>query len=615
MSRVGMARVGMAGVGIVRVGIVAVSVAVVVGLAALPSGVAGATAPRATPTPVVRIQERYAPSVTARDAVFTAGATVSPAPANPFDPAQASVRARFRAPDGSVVPVDAYWFQDFDRALVGNREVLTPRGTPYWKVRFTPTVAGLWWWQWDAQTTAGTATGRWHPLRVSRVAVGHGFLRVSPHDARYLAYDDGTPYFAIGENLGWYDARGTFAYDDWLDQLARQGVTWIRVWMPSWAMGIEWADTGLGDYTKRLDRGWQLDHVMDAAARRGIAVQLVLQNHGPFSTVFNGEWDRNPYNAANGGPLARPAQFFTDPVATELFRRRVRYIVARYGADTNLLAWELWNEVDLTDGYDSATSARWHRETADWLRGIDPARHLVTTSFALFPNDAAVWSQAGLDLTQLHFYSRTAGLVLLPDLANDVIDFSSARVRDYQRPVLFSELGVASSGPQETVQVDPEGIGVHDGLWAGAFGGGMGTAMPWWWDSVTAADPTRYYPMFGSVARFVRGISWDRAGFVASTATVTGAGGRDVRAHLLAGPDRALVWVKDHGVRYDAPQGPRLVGTALSLAGLTPGRWCAASYDTWAGRWTDLRVTVAGPAATLALPAFARDTAVRLQRC
>ena len=35
-------------------------------------------------------------------------------------------------------------------------------------------------------------------------------------------------------------------------------------------------------------------------------------NHGAFSTVFNSEWATNPYNAANGGPLATPAEFFTN---------------------------------------------------------------------------------------------------------------------------------------------------------------------------------------------------------------------------------------------------------------------------------------------------------------
>jgi hypothetical protein len=587
-----------------------------IALLALAVGAVPAAARRTRATAVgPSIVEQRAPRVIARAAVFTTGATVAPAPANPFDPAQATVRVRFRSPHGRVVAADAFWFQDYSRTLVDGREVLRPKGAPFWKVRYTPTARGLWWWRWEATTAAGASTGRWHPLVVRRRTASHGFLRVSPRDARYLAYDDGTPYFAVGENLAWYDQRGTYAYDDWLDQLARQGATWIRVWMPGWAMGIEWSDTGLGDYTKRLDRAWQLDHVLDAAARRGIAVQLVLQHHGAFSTTFNSEWSANPYNAANGGPLTSPAQVFTDATAADLFRRRVRYVVARYGADTNLLAWELWNEADLTDAYDPTASTTWHRAMADYLRRIDPARHLVTSSFAIFVNDPQVWSGAGLDLTQLHFYSRTGGAVLLPDLAKDVIDFSSARVRDYGRPVLFSELGVASSGPDETVQVDPEGIGVHDGLWAGAFGGGMGTAMPWWWDSVTAVDPDRYYPMFGSVAHFLRDVAFDRAGFVARDASVTGASGRDVHAHALAGPEQALLWIKDHDVRYDAPNPVRLDDVRVSLADLTPGRWCLGVWDTWAGRFTSLAVVTAGPGVTLALPSFARDVAVWMRRC
>ena len=551
----------------------------------------------------------------ARNALFTTGATVTPAPANPFDPAQATVRVRLHPPRGGDVVADAYWFQDYTRALVDGREVLTERGAPYWKVRFTPTRRGVWWWRWEARTNVG----RGHrPVAGARGAGAVCEPRLparQPADPRYLAYDDGSPYFAVGENLAWYDRRGTYAYDDWLDELARQGVTWVRVWMPSWAMGIEWSDTGLGDYTNRLDRAWQLDHVMDAAAVRGIAVQLVVQNHGPFSTAFDSEWADNPYNAANGGPLATPAQFFTDPVAQSYFRRRLRYLVARYGADTNLEAWELWNEVDLTDGYNSSVSASWHRETANYVRSIDPDRHLVTTSFAVFANDATVWSQSGLDLTQIHFYSKVSGLTLFPDLAADALQWPAERVHDFDRPSLFGELGAAAEGAAGTLAADPEGIAVHDGLWAAPFGQAMGTGMSWWWDEVIARDPGRYYPMFGSIAHFLRDVAFDRAGLVARDASVTGGAGRAVRAHELAGPDQALLWVKDHDVRYDAPAPVTVADVRVSLADLTPGRWCLGVWDTWAGGFTSLGSVTAGPGATLGLGPFARDVAVWMRRC
>jgi hypothetical protein len=543
---------------------------------------------------------------------FELGLDVTPQPANPFDPAEMEVQLLLRDPSGRTTTVDACWFQDFERALVGNREVLTPHGDPYWKAAYTPTQSGRWRWRWTVATPGARASSDWSTLWVSSQPAGPGFLHVSLRDPRYLVHDDGTPYFAIGENLAWYDRRGTYAYDAWLDRLAAQGATWIRVWMPGWGMGIEADDTPLGDYTARLDRAWQLDYVFEAAAQRGIAVQLVLLHHAAFSTVFNQEWDTNPYNAANGGPLASPEQFFTDPLARSYFMRRLRYIVARYGARTNLLAWELWNEVDLTDHYDGATVAAWHRDFAEVLRLIDPPRHPITTSFLYFFNDPAVVDGAGLDLVQQHFYSRSDTIPLFPDLARVAVDFPRARFAQYGRPVLMAELGVGA-GPDDTLALDPEGIAVHDGLWAGAFGEAMGTSMPWWWRLVIDAYPDRYYPMFGSVSSFLRDVPWDREGFVASEPTVTTASGRAVRTHALVGRSLALLWVKDGGVRYYSPERVTIDDARVALDAL-PGTWSAAWWDTWDGSWYQTALVEGGPGRTLAMPPFAADTAVRLVR-
>ena len=125
----------------------------------------------------------------------------------------------------------------------------------------------------------------------------------------------------MGENLSWYDGRGTTAYDDWLARLAAEGANYVRLWMPSWAFGIEWGENGLGDYGERLDRAWQLDHVLERAEAHGIYVMLCIQNHGPFSLDTNTQWADNPYNAANGGPLEEPSEFFTDPEARRLFEQ------------------------------------------------------------------------------------------------------------------------------------------------------------------------------------------------------------------------------------------------------------------------------------------------------
>jgi hypothetical protein len=386
--------------------------------------------------------------------------------------------------------------------------------------------------------------------------------------------------------------------------------------MPSWAMGIEWSDGPLGHYGARLDRASQLDTVLEAAAARGIQVMLSLQNHGAFSTTANSEWTGNPYNAANGGPLATAAEFWTNPTARNLFKRRLRYIVARWGYSTALLAFELWNEADLVDGYKTEACLAWHREMADYLRAIDPHDHLVTTSFAVFLFDPRVWREAGLDLTQLHFYSLTDTTSYGPDLAQDVAEFTAGRLEIVDRPVLFSEIGVDARGPAETRAADPEGIGVHDGLFAGVVSGGFGTAMPWWWDNLIDVEPDRYYPMFGAVARFIDGVRFDRERFVGLEGAATSAT-RPLVAYGLQGRRRALVWVKDDAFQWYAPTPVRVTDGVLRLDALAPGAWCGRWYDTWEGRFLD-RVRFEarrGRPRALAIPPFERDLALRLKRC
>lgn len=537
---------------------------------------------------------------------FEASWSPEVAPANPFDPEEIDVRAEFvRAAGGRAVEVPAFWYQGFERALIGTREQLTPVGEPHFLVRFTPTRAGPWRWRWVIRRDGTTERLPWSSLDVTR-ARDPGFLRVSRRDPRHLAFDDGSSYFAVGENTGWYTNRGTYAYDEWFGDLAEQGANWARLWMPSWAFGIEWKDTGLGDYTNRLDRAWQVDYVLEEAERQGIYVMLALLNHGSFSTFFNPVWVDNPYNLVNGGPLATPAEFFTNAEARRFFERRLRYVVARWGWSTHLMAWEFWNEVELTNNYSSPAVTAWHEHMAGVVRELDPYDHLITTSHAFFRFDPSVWAVDGIDLTQIHFYAD-----IFPDFRDigaTVETLTKDRLAVTDKPVLFGEIGVDSRGPAETRAADPGGIGVHDGLWAGVISGGIGTAMTWWWDNVIAVEPDLYYPMFGAVSRFVDGIAWDRERFTPVT-TDAPSQAASVRARGLAGRKTLVVWLKDAGYQWYSP-----MQTSIGDAVLTLGdgkRWCGRWYDPWTGAWLgDVEIRGSVP-----VPTFSRDIALRAERC
>jgi hypothetical protein len=62
----------------------------------------------------------------------------------------------------------------------------------------------------------------------------------------------------------------------------------------------------------------------------------------------------------------------------EMYRKRLRYLIARYGAFPNLLAWQFFNEIDNVYRHLSPGAvAGWHQEMGLWLKANDPWKHLV----------------------------------------------------------------------------------------------------------------------------------------------------------------------------------------------------------------------------------------------
>jgi hypothetical protein len=71
-----------------------------------------------------------------------------------------------------------------------------------------------------------------------------GFLRVSPKDRRYLAFEDGTPFFAIGQNTAFIGASQYLDLrkaEEVFRKMSEHGANYARIWAccKDWAMAIE----------------------------------------------------------------------------------------------------------------------------------------------------------------------------------------------------------------------------------------------------------------------------------------------------------------------------------------------------------------------------------------
>jgi hypothetical protein len=558
--------------------------------------------------------------------------------ANPFDPTEVRVDVEIEAPNGKRIEVPAFLYQGYARSQrPDGGETLTPEGERQWRFRFTPTRTGTWHWRWLRTTPGGVELGEWQAFRVgpNHDPERHGFLSI-PDGARHLAFDDGTPFFAVGENLSWADFRGTYAYEDWIAKLAASGANYIRLWMTEWDMGVLYQPATLEDWSARMDRAWRLDRVFELADQHGLYVMLSLQSHFPFdlASIFGSGWGTNPFNAANGGPLVTPDEFYTDPYAREIFRRYLRYVVARWGYSPNLLAWELWNESDLAEQPSTIDPVvDWHREMARLLRELDPNDHLVTTSTSdenmtilawLNSHNSSfsiqewplvydpVWQLPEIDFVQLHSYQHYTRDVVLPvaDTIFELVD----RMAQYGKPVLLAEAGVDGGGLEEQRVADPEGEGFHDLLWAGAFSGAFGSGMCWWWDKVV--DPEDWYFHFTPLARLTEGVPFARKPFERHRGLPVEAPDHEVVAHVLSGRATLLAWVKNVAHEYATPDRSTVSGATFAPPLAHDGRWVGAWVDPWTGATLAPVELVARRhrTPTLSVPPFSRDVALRLDR-
>ena len=535
--------------------------------------------------------------------------------ANPFDPSEVDITVVVSGPGGQKLTVPAFWYQAF------TADGASPDGAPGWRVRFTPAVPGTW----TVTATLAEPALRAAPTTVAvgpaTAADARGFVRVDKAGTGF-AYDDGSGFIPVGPNICW--SRGPDVLGDyrrWFDRLAAAGGNATRVWMASWSFGLEWKDTGLGDYRKRLRQAWLLDQVFALARQHGIRLMLVLSNHGQFSTTTNPEWNDNPYNKANGGPLADPIGFATDPTAVGYFTRRLRYIAARWAGEPGLWAWEWWNEVNFTPIGQDSVLGPWIQKMTPVLRGFDPYRRPITNSLG-DSGSSDTWALPELDFACSHVYS------IMDATSNFADRYTGTRARAARKPIVLAEYGY--SGGADDRNLDPEGIHWHNGMWAASLTGFAGPAMYWFWDDYI--DPANLWGQVHGPAAFLAGEKL--AGFT----PVKPQAGTGAVALALVSPRRALGWVRagayardDAKAAYEKAitkankdkvtlkyvyQPPTVTGAQLVLSGLTDGAWRVTWWSTMDGKPTGAGVTVtaAGGKATIAVPSFTRDIAFKAER-
>ncbi len=410
--------------------------------------------------------------------------TVSESYSNPFDTDIVDIMVTFTKPDGNDAEVPAFFYEEYDEDANG---FFVNGRDPCWKVRFAPSQLGA--YEVNQITIIdhnGTSIVDPEITFTCIESDKKGIIKVDSRNHYYMRYENNEPYIPIGHNVGWWDADGTDIWEDTFVEMSSVGENWVRIWMTHFYQGtlLEWRTNkqyygGVGVLSMPI--AWKLDRMIESCEQNGISMQLTLQHHGQFSDNTNPNWDDNPYNiihaATDGGFLENPEDFFTDAEARRITKYKYRYIVARWGYSGAILAWELFNEVQFTDGWknNQASVIDWHNEMASFIRNIDPFNHPITSSShgSGFEN---IWNLPDINLIQVHYYG-TDTIKTFEQIALSLASFN--------KPVIMGEFGTGTEcdinslpEPQKTQML--EALELHNGIWSSFHAKSSGHL--WWWD-------------------------------------------------------------------------------------------------------------------------------------
>jgi hypothetical protein len=482
----------------------------------------------------------------------------------PFDSKDIALDAEFVSPSGETYTIAGFLYN----AKINGIKIENPQ----WKIRFSPNEIGAWKYKVTVKNHKGEDESEYYKFNCV-TSDEAGFIKVSKIDPKYFEFDSGKFYYAIGQNVAWANDKDSFDY--FFKKMSENGYNWTRMWMSSWQFAIEWLDIGhfhgLGIYS--LENAQYLDEVIELTDKYDLYFQLVLNNHGQLSTQVDAEWLNNPYNVKNGGPCNNPQDFFTNPEAKDLFKQRMRYIVARWGYSPNIMAWELWNEVTLVDDYNLENDLSWSNEMAAYIKEIDPFDHMITSSyFGNFPKE--VWKMPAIDYGQIHMYT--------PEIVTTITGLYNI-MNSYNKPYFVGEFGTSNLDGID--RMDPHATNQHAALWSQFMTPSAGDAMCWEWDN--HIDPNNLYYHWKALAEFAKGEDRRCKGYFYSRATITAEENKTVTVQGIINRQEALCWIYDLDrtkFRQQILNPLNINDAVIKIEGMLDGDYLVEFWDTYKGK-------------------------------
>ncbi len=435
------------------------------------------------------------------------------------------------------------------------------------------------------------------------------YVRVAP-GGKYFVHADGKFFTPLGynHNPDWpstyesaigrpeYDPTVTDAFFKHLNEC---GVNLIRLMLESPAGGFLLEDP-VGTFS--AEQVAFLDNIVNLARKHDIKLMIT-----PWDTFWmNHTWDRNPYNAKNGGQVGERAEFITKPEVVKAQKKRLKFMIDRWGNTGTVFAWELLNEADKWWDASGEQTQAWAKEMGDYVREYEKQKwgrnHLICISTGHPIPDGAwgelAYRQPGMDLATTHLYLDAAmwpDEPIGPALAiRRGVTYALSQIKD-NRPYIDGENGpinrwIADQNLDDKV--------FHNMSWAHLASGGAGSGLRWPYRGPHHLSEGMYQHL-GRMGKFVKDVPW--AKLIGTPSEIKVAVPEGWVACSTGTSKGALVWVAS----------PKPSEMRLSITWNGPETAKYRCYDTTSGEWIStgtvneadgaFSVSVAGERSSVAL--------------
>ena len=356
----------------------------------------------------------------------------------------------------------------------------------------------------------------------------NGYVTVSQKDKRYFEYSNGERYFPIGVNVcnpraipvsdnsefGVKDDlcyMGLSQYERWFKKLSENGVNMARIWLGYLYFTPSTFDVEVFDYAQFS----KIDALIELAKKYGIKLKLTFEQFR--YTDYGGKGSQPTLARIFNNPIKLkdeicPSidQWTKEEKWKTAWLKKVKEFAKRYAGDTEIFAFELWNEMNCLPNTDE-----WNRDMLPRVKEMFPDNMVINSLGSMDCDDAVnAYNSFPWELSafkQVHRY-LDQGAKLIDTARNPIEMVVEAKkyLKKDDMPLILAETGAVNnchSGECKYYSVDDRGMILVDTVYTPVFCEMASVGHIWHWDH-RYVESKNLYKYFAPISELLKDVDF-----------------------------------------------------------------------------------------------------------